>query len=248
MLPRILLASAALLLLAGCDTPYKRERPIVGAHLTVEPKELAGLSENDYLMRKATLGSRAERMEAIDVISRSGDPSLYTFLIERLKVEDDRFIQIRIMHALSDAGDVRGVPVLRRIARWDETRVGIEAIAALYDLGDDSMMPQLIDLLKPNEDFPDIPPLAYQALRKMTNADLPPTRRAWLVYYETHRLAPYETKAWYWPFSQEQLPKVVDGTTLIEPKLRGKPQLPDHDMRMRKSRVQFSDFWKNEAP
>ena len=45
---------------------------------------------------------------------------------------------------------MRAVPVLRRIARWDETRVGIEAIAALYDLGDDSMMLQLIDYLKPN--------------------------------------------------------------------------------------------------
>ena len=54
----------------------------------------------------------------------------------------------------------------------------VRAIAALYDLGDDSMMPQLIDLLKANEDAPDIPPLAYRALRKMTNADLPPTRRA----------------------------------------------------------------------
>jgi hypothetical protein len=248
MLPRILLLSGLLALLSACDVPYHRERPVVGAHLTVEPKELAGLSEPEFLMRKATLGSRSERMEAVEVIARSNDAALYTFLLERLKVEDDRFIQIRIMHALANAGDVRGVPVLRRIARWDETRVGIEAIAALYDLGDDSLFPRLIDLLRPNEDDPAIPNLAHRALRSMTNADLPPTRRAWLVYYETHRLAPYDANKWYWPFDETPLPKTVAGTTKIEPELRVKPALPDHDVRMRKSRVQFSEFWRNEAP
>lgn len=235
--------------LAGCDSPYTRERPFAGACITCAPKELAGLSEVDFLMRKATLGSRSERMEAIDVIARTNDPSLYTFLLERLKVDDDRFIQIRIMHALSDAADVRAVPVLRRIARWDETRVGIEAMEALYDLGDDSMMLTLIDLLRPNENMPEIPSLAYRALCKMTGASVPPTRRAWLVYYQTHRLAPYETKAFYWPFQQAPLPKTVAAdSTKIEPLLRGKPMLPDHDIRMRNKSVQFADFWKHEAP
>src|SRR6185295_15571642 len=99
--------------------------------------------------------------------------------------------------------------------------------------GDDLLMPDLIKLLKPNDDFPELPSIAYRALRKMTNADLPPTVRAWTVYHETHRLAPYETKAYYWPFEQPPLPKTVAGTTQIEPKLRGKPELPDHDMRIR---------------
>src|SRR5213076_2406956 len=115
-------------------------------------------------------------------------------------------------------------------------------IAALYDLGDDSLFPRLIDLLKPNEDAPDIPNLAYRALRSMTGADLPPTRRAWLVYYETHRIAPYEANTCYWPFSETPLPKPVAGTNQIDPALRVKPALPDHDVRVRKSRVQFSEF------
>ncbi len=248
MMTRILIFAAFLLVLTGCDVPYNRERPIVGACISCAPKELANLSETDFLMRKATLGSRAERMEAIDVIQRSGDPALFTFLTERLKVEDDRFIQIRIMNALAASGDVRAVPVLRRIARWDETRVGIEAIAALYDLGDDTMMPQLIELLKPNESMPDVPALAYRALRRMTGADVPPTRRAWNVYYQTHRLAPYEGTKWLFPFREAPLPKTVADSTKIDPELRVKPALPDHDVRMRKSNVQFQDFWKNEAP
>lgn len=248
MLLRFLPVACVFVLLCGCDSPYRRERPIAGAYLSVQPKELSTLEDSQFLMRKACLGSRAERLEAIEVISRSKDPALFTFLIERLKVEDDRFVQIRIMHALSDSGDVRAVPVLRRIARWDKSRVGIEAMAALYDLGDDTMFPQWIELLKPNEIETDIPAIAYQALRKTTGEDLPPTTRAWKVYYETHRLAPYETKAWYWPFAEADLPKTQAGTTLVEPKLRGKPALPDQDMRIRKTHVQFSDFWKNEAP
>ena len=248
MMIRILIVTALVATIAGCDSPYVRERPVAGACISCAPKELANLSESDYLMRKATLGSRAERMEAIDVIQRSNDPALFTFLLERLKVDDDRFIQIRIMRALADAGDVRAVPVLRRIARWDETRVGIEAIEALYDLGDDSMMLQLIDFLKANEDYPEIQNVAYRALCKMTGAAVPPTRRAWLVYYQTHRLAPYETRAWLFPFYQAPMPRTVDGGTKIDPALRIRPELPDHDIRCRKSHLQFSDFWKNEAP
>ena len=248
MTTRLFFFAFSLVLLAGCDVPYTRERPVAGAYINVAPRELSTLQDSDYLMRKASLGARAERLEAIDVISRTKDPALFTFLIERLKVEDDRFVQIRIMHALSDSGDVRAVPVLRRIARWDQTRVGIEAFAALYDLGDDTMFLQWVNLLKPNETFPEIPSIAYQALRKTTGEDLPPTTRAWKVYYETHRLAPYETKVWFWPFEQAPLPQTVAGTNEIEPKLRGKPPLPDHDMRIRKTRTQFSDFWRNEAP
>ncbi|MEI6235398.1 MAG: HEAT repeat domain-containing protein [Planctomycetota bacterium] len=249
MMTRILILAVMAAVLAGCDSPYTRERPVAGACITCAPKELANLSESDFLMRKATLGSRTERMEAIDVIARTNDPSLFTFLLERLKVDDDRFIQIRIMHALSDAADVRAVPVLRRIARWDDTRVGIEAIEALYDLGDDSLMLKLIDMLRPNENYPEIPSVAYRSLCRMTGASIPPTRRAWLVYYQTRRLAPYETKAWYWPFQQPPLPKTAENSTKIEqPLLRGKPQLPDQDVRVRRKTVQFSDFWKNEAP
>jgi hypothetical protein len=249
MVIRILCVTVLAVLLSGCEGPYQRERPVVGQHLTVEAKDLAGLDETQFLMRKATLGSRPERLEAIEVIQRSNDPALYMFLIERLKVEDDRYIQIRIMRALANAGDVRAVPVLRRIARWDETRVGIEAMAALYNLGDDSMMLTLIDMLKANEDNPEIPSIAYQALRNATGAtSIPPTRRAWTVWYQTHRITPYEATPINWPFRNEPLPKVVDGSTKIDPALRAKPALPDHDVRVRRSTVQFSDFWKNEAP
>jgi HEAT repeat protein len=124
---RFLLASLlALALLAGCERARHHVREVPKEHLTMDPKETANLSEREYLMRKATIGSRAERLEALDVIDRANDPETFQFLLDRLTKEDDRFLQIRIMRALANTGDVRAVPLLRGYARWDQTRVGVE--------------------------------------------------------------------------------------------------------------------------
>jgi hypothetical protein len=151
------------------------------------------------------------------------------------------------MTILGNAGDVRAVPVLRSYARWDQTRVGIEAIMALYDLGDDSLMPNLILMLRHNEDFPDLPGIAHRALKKMTGVDLPPTVRAWLTYYRSHRLAPYESRAWFWPL-EAPLPPTVAGTTKIVPHPRGRLPLPKENLRIRRTNVTWQDFWKPEEP
>ncbi|HYF48662.1 MAG TPA: hypothetical protein VEJ63_04620 [Planctomycetota bacterium] len=249
MILRFLLASLALLIASAC-APYqfrRAEKPKPGKHLLATAKETGELSDREYLMRKATLGSRAERLEALDVIERANDPELFTFLMERLKKEDDRFLQIKIMHALAAYGDVRAVPALRYYARWDQTRVGVEAIAALYELGDDSFVPNLILKLRPNEDAPEMAGIAHRALKKMTGADLPPSVRAWMNYYRIHRLAPYESRAWYWPFRQP-LPPTQEGTTIVATRPKGKPPLPDKDIKVRRTHVTWTDFWKPDEP
>jgi len=141
---------------------------------------------------------------------------------------------------------VRAVPPLRYYARWDQTRVGVEAIAALYELGDDSFMPNLILKLRPNEDAPEMSGIAHRALKKMTGVNLPPSVRSWMNYYRIHRLAPYESRAWYWPF-RRPLPPTKEGTTevAIRP---GKPALPDKDLKVRRTQVTWTDFWKPDEP
>jgi hypothetical protein len=242
----IIFLFAVALLCAGCTEHFRRrEMPKPGRHLTLSAKDSAELSEREYLMRKATIGSRPERIEALDVIDRAADPEMFPFLIERLQKEDDRFIQIRIMHALGNYGDVRAVPPLRRIARWDDTRVGIEATAALYDLGDDSFVPRLILNLRQSEEFPEKAGITHRALKKMTGVDLPPTQRAWLNYYRSHRLAPYQSKAWFWPF-RPPLPPTVEGTTKIVPHTKGRAPLPQEDVKLRRTNVTWTDWWKSE--
>jgi hypothetical protein len=226
----------------------RREAPPPGKHLTVAPTQTADLSDREYLMRKATIGSRAERIEALDVIERSGDPELFGYLMERLNKEDDRFIQIRIMHALASYGDVRAIPPLRSYARWDQTRVGIEATVALYELGDDTFVPRLIGRLRTDEDSPEIAGITHRALRKMTGADLPPSPRQWLNYWRAHRLAPYQSRTWYWPFRQP-LPPTVEGSTKVASRpVKGKSPLPDHDVRLRHTNVMWYDWWKPDEP
>jgi len=226
----------------------RREAPPLGKHLTVAPAQTADLSDREYLMRKATIGSRAERIEALDVIERSADPELFSFLMERLNKEDDRFIQIRVMHALASYGDVRAIPPLRSYARWDQTRVGIEATVALYELGDDTFVPRLIAKLRTDEDSPEITGIAHRALRKMTGADIPPSPRQWLNYWRAHRLAPYQSRTWYWPFRQP-LPPTVEGSTRVATvPVKGKAPLPDHDVRLRHTNVMWYDWWKPDEP
>jgi len=244
----LLLASVALLLSACGPAPFaRREKPEPGRHVTLPAKEAAELSDKEYLMRKATLGSRAERIEALDVMERTDDQTLVPFLLERLVKEDDRFIQIRVMRALVAFGDVRAIPPLRSYARWDQTRVGVEATVALYELGDDSFLPRLIQKLRTDEDNPELAGITYRALRKMTGVDLPPTQRAWLSYYRTHRLAPYQSRAWFWPF-RPPLPPTVEGTTKVLRVPKGKIPLPDRDMRLRNTNVTWYDWWKPDEP
>jgi hypothetical protein len=214
--------------------------------LTISAKETADLTDREYLMRKATLGSRSERFEALDVIERANDIQLFDFLMERLKKEDDRCLQIKIMHVLAAYGDVRAVSILRYYARWDTTRVGIEAVAALYEMGDDSFIPSLILKMRPNEESPETPGLAHRALKKMTGTDLPQSVRVWMNYYRIHRLAPYETNTWYWPF-RPPLPPVQEGSTQVATRpSKGKAHLPEKDVKIRRTQVMWADFWKPE--
>ena len=169
------------------------------------------------------------------------------FLLERLKKEDDRFIQIRIMQALANTGDARAVSPLRHFARWDQTRVGVEAIMALYELGDDSFVPHLIMKLRSDEDNPEMPSIAHRALKKMTSMDLPPNQRVWLNYHRSHRLAPYESRTWFWPFRQP-LPPTVEDTTKIVPRAKGKIPLPDKEISIRRTNVTWHDFWRQDEP
>ncbi|MFH0938564.1 MAG: hypothetical protein V1899_04685 [Planctomycetota bacterium] len=231
----------------ACHRSSRTEKPMLAEHLTVKVKQTAELSDREYLMRKATLGSRAERLEALDVIDRANDSTLFEFLLERLKKEDDRFIQIRVMQALANTGDVRAVSPLRFFARWDQTRVGVEAITALYELGDDSFMPHLIMKMRPDEDNPEMPGIAHRALKKMTGMDLPPNQRAWLNYYRSHRLAPYESRTWFWPF-RPSLPATVEGTTKIASHSKGKFPLPDKEVKIRRTNVTWYDFWRSDEP
>ena len=236
-----------LLMASACaPTALRRRTPEMAKHLSASSAEIANLSDREYLMRKATLGSRAERLGALDVIETAQDAGMFEFLVERLKKEDDRFLQIRIMQILASGGDVRAVPPLRYFARWDETRVGVEAIAALYDLGDDSFMPRLILKLRPNEDFPEMPGIAHRALKKMTGEDFPASTQAWLNYYRSHRLAPYQTRAW-WPL-QAPLPPTVAGTTKVIPHKKGQVPLPEQDVRLRHTNISWFEFWKPDQP
>jgi hypothetical protein len=244
----VLMAGAALLLTACGPTPFRqRVKPEPEREVSMAAKETAQLTDREYLMRKATIGTRPERLEALDVIERADDPTFVPFLLKRLEKEDDRFIQIRIMDVLAAYGDVRAIPPLRSFARWDQTRVGVEAIVCLYELGDDSFIPKLVRKLRVDEDNPELAGIAYRALRKLTGADLPPTQRAWMNYYRTRRLAPYQTRVWFWPF-HEPLPPTAEGTTKVVRPPKGKIPLPERDVRTRNTIVSWYDWWKPDEP
>jgi len=251
-------AAMGVLLLASCapSSAYRGSAPEpdsgrkAGGNnkpLGISPKDVAELSDREYLMRKATLGSRSERIEALDVIQRSNDPEMFEFLMERLKKEDDRFIQIRVMQVLAAEGDVRAVPTLRHIARWDPSRVGIEAVAALYDLGDDTYIPRLIVRLHADEDFPEIPGIVLNTLKKIYVTDLPLNQRVWMNYFRSHRLAPYQTRTWFWAFNAP-LPPTEPGTTKVIRHPKGPIPLPKEDVRIRNTNVSWQEFWKPDTP
>jgi hypothetical protein len=233
-------------LFTGCSKiPYTRSakpsEPL--KHLAVSAKETVELSDREFLMRKATLGTRSERLEALDVIERSGDQDMVEFLLDRLKKEDDRFLQIKIMYALAALGDVRAVAPIRAIARWDDTRVGIEAVAALYELGDDQFIPRLINRMRKDSQSPELAGIAHRTLKKMTGENLPQSVRVWTNWYLSHRLAPYQTVAWYWPFRQP-VPPTIEGTTKVVRGPKGKIPLPKEDVRLRRTHITWQDWWK----
>ena len=242
----LLNCAGALLLLWNCSPAplHAESKAPPGRQLESAAGDTTSLTDSQYLMRKATIGSRAERLEALDVIERSNDPALLTFLLERLQKEDDRFLQIRVMHALASYGDARAVQPLRHLARWDTTRVGIEATMALYELGDDYLMPHLIQKLRPDEDNPELPGIVHRALRKMTGENLPPSVRTWMNYYYAHQFEAYQQRAWYWPF-RAPLMQTVEGGTKLPPHPKGKAPLPKEDVRLRHTHVIWSDWWKN---
>jgi hypothetical protein len=218
---------AAVCCIPGCEKrPWARKPPPPPEkHLTAEPKDLAGLSEAEYLKRKATLGSRGERMEALDVIDRARDPDMLPFLLERLDKEDDDLLLVRIMQCLAHQQDVRAVMPLRKMTRYRDDRVAVEGVVSLFELGDDSYVPKLIRILRQAHEYPELSGTAYRALKRMYQVELPPRARTWNTYYRSHRLAPYQTLKWYASFRQP-LPPTVAGTTKVVPRPAGGPQLP----------------------
>lgn len=245
------LPACALLSLSGCQRPFARKEPAPQAdYVKVGSKETAKLTEREYLMRRATLGTRSERMEAIDVIDRSNDPDLLPFLLDRLEKEDDRFLMVRIMQALSRPDglqDVRAVEPIRLIAVKDPTRVGVEAVVSLYDLGDDNYIPRLIRRLRLDESSPELAGVAQRALKRIYHVELQPTPRAWNTYYRSHRLAPYQQLRWYAAF-KPPLPPTVAGTSKVQPRPKGGPQLPQEDVKLRRHILTAYEFWKPDEP
>jgi len=243
------LGASAMFLAPGCTgKPWARKPPPPPEkHVTAEPQELAGLSEIEYLKRKATLGSRAERLEALDVMDRANNPDLLPFLLERLEKEDDALLKMRVMRCLVHQQDVRAVVPLRRLARWENTRMTIEAVVSLYDLGDDSYVPKLIRIMRETDEFPELSGIAYRTLKRIYQVQLPSNPRAWNTYYRSHRLAPYQSLKWYASF-RAPLPPTVAGTTKVMPRPKGGPELPLEEKKIRRHIVTVFEFWKPDEP
>jgi len=219
----------------------------VPKHLEADAKDLGKLSDKEYLMRKATLGTRSERFEALDVIDRTlGREEKVPFLVERLQKEDDGFLQVRIMQALNQAQDVRAIDPMRKLARQKD-RVGVEAVRNLYDLGDDSQIPVLIAALRNSEDYPELSKIALRGLKEIYQVEIPPSVRLWNTYYRSHRLTPYMKNSWYSAYRPAP-PPTVEGTTQIAPHPKGAPQLPQEDVRVRQNVVSFYEFWRPDEP
>lgn len=248
---RLALAVPAVLLLAGCGkirNPLRAEAPPPPPeYVKLDAKDAPELSEQDYLKRKATVGSRFERIEALDVIDRAGDPEMIPFLVERIEKEDDPFLQMRIMHALSKAQDVRAVPPLRRLAQWNEDRVGVEAVVTLFELGDDNYVPRLIRLMRKKEEDPEMATLGYRTLRRIYRVELPFNDRAWNNYYRCHRLEPYQDMGWYATFRPPP-PPTVAGTTKVEPRPESGTRLPTESTKSRRHVLSAHEFWKPDEP
>ena len=209
--------------------------------------DTANMNEREYIMYKAVHGTRPERLEALDVIERTVDAEMVPFLLERLRKEDDRFLTIKVMHALALSEDVRAIPPLREIAKKDLSRVGVEAVIDLYDLGDDNYVPILIKMLRMYEDYPELTYHGYRGLKQIYGITLQASARAWNNYYHSHRLAPYQKQSWYATF-RPPLPPTVTGTTKVseEARTRTSLRLPQEDVRVRHQIISFFDFWRQD--
>lgn len=241
-------SAVALMLVCGCGRPWGRQEPTEPPkHISATAEDLSTLSESEYLKRKATLGSRSERLEALDVMDRTGDVEYLPFLLERLNKEEDDLLRVKIIQCLARQQDVRAVVPLRQIARWQTNRVGLEAVVALYDLGDDSYVPKLIRIMRETDIYPELSGIAYRTLKRLYAVDIPFNPRAWNTYYRSHRLAPYQSLKWYAEFSAP-LPPTVAGTTKVVPRPQGGPQLPQEDTKFRRHIVTAFEFWKPDEP
>jgi len=240
--------AAALLLICGCGRPWgPREQAPPPKHISISPEELANLSESEYLKRKATLGSRSERLEALDVIDRTGDEEYLPFLLDRMEKEEDDLLRVKIIQCLARQQDVRAVIPLRKLARWQTNRVGVEAVVALYELGDDSYVPKLIRIMRETDIYPELSGIAHRTLKRLYEVDIPPNPRIWNNYYRSHRLAPYQSLKWYASFSAP-LPPTTAGSSKVVPRPKGGPQLPQEETKLRRHIVTVFEFWKPDTP
>jgi hypothetical protein len=139
------------------------------------------------------------------------------------------------------------VEPLRKIARWDSTRLAIVAVESLYELGDDAFIPKLIQLMRKQDEFPELSGMAHRSLKTIYQVDLPNNLRVWNNYYRSHRLAPYQQLRWYARF-RPPLPPTVEGTSQVKPRPGGRPQLPQEDVRVRRHLVTGHEFWKPDQP
>jgi hypothetical protein len=240
--------AVGLLVVTGCRRPWARQKLAPPPkHVTADPEELADLSEEEYLKRKATIGSRSERLEALNVIDQTGDEEYLPFLLERLEKEEDDLLRVKIIQCLARQQDVRAVVPLRKIARWRTSRVGIEAVVALYELSDDSYVPKLIRIMRQSDIYPQLSGIAHRTLKRLYHVDIPPKPRAWNTYYRSHRLAPYQSLKWYASF-RAPLPPTVAGSTQVKPRPKGGPQLPQEETKVRRHIVTVFEFWKPDEP
>ncbi|MCX7806306.1 MAG: lysophospholipid acyltransferase family protein, partial [Planctomycetota bacterium] len=108
------IVAAIVPLIASC-LRHSQMSPEAAVAVRASPEESAALTGREYLIRKACSGTKGERMDAIAVMAAIGDPSFIPVLEDRLRKEDDRFMQIAIMEDMAATGDQRAVRPIKRI-------------------------------------------------------------------------------------------------------------------------------------
>jgi hypothetical protein len=223
----------------GCAAPEQPE------HLKAPAADTGRLGEGDYLKRRATLGSRAERAEALSVIELSGDPEYLPFLLLRLEKEDDEFLQVHILRILARSRDFSILEPLRQTAWNSKTRAAIVAAEVLYSLGDDCGVPRLVDFMSQPQQYGNLAYLAHQALERIYGLSLPPTPRTWLLLQHARRMpaspcrVDLDFPAWMVPLTSQP----------PSPPTPPAPPPPTRtDSRRRLFVVSFQDFWRADQP
>ena len=225
-------SGAARFLIIGCAlwasscVPRSETASDVVRAVYAEPEDAARLSDRDYLALKACHGTRSERIEAINVMARTGEPAFVPLLEDRLLKEDDRFIQMAIVDALASIGTSRAARVVKRaLAAHRNDRVGIEAAVCLHRMGDDTGIPYLIANLG-REDNRELASLSHGALKRIFGADLPPSARKWARLYRSVK-AGLET----WSWGRERSGGVV---------------VPSSEVARRYHSVEAREFWRED--